>query len=131
MPRIVPILPPTSEDSVKDGLVQLLKVAKALNLNLDVNGFTHAWLSDYTRVFVATEGDTPVGMGILAYGTQYHAPEEISASILLVAGPARKELLEFMRDSALMLGAKFLLYEAEEGDTLGGELSRVTKLRIA
>lgn len=130
--RVVPVLPPKEEQDVKEGLVTLLKHAEAVGAALDVTGFAHAWLSDYTRVVVAISDDgvTTLGFGILVYGTQFHAPDEPTASALMAKGFARKEILAYMKDCAVMLGARTFIYEHEEGDDLGGEPSAVRQLKI-
>ena len=129
MPRILPILPPSSEDQVKTTLDKLHSAATALGLSLDLDGFVRAWLSDSTRVVVAYEGETAVGFGIMAFGRRYFDPN-MTASVLLAEGPARQEVLVFLLDMARVLGAQTLFYEAREGDTLGGDLADMRAVKV-
>lgn len=119
MPKIVPVLPPKDEAGVKAALERVLNVAKHLKLTLSPEGFVAAWLSDNTRVVIAHEGEEPVGFAIMAFGRRYF-DENFTASVLVAEGPARPQVLEFLRDMATMLGAERMFYEHEDGDTLEG-----------
>jgi hypothetical protein len=129
MPRIVPIIPPNNEAAAKVELDKIVAAAKALDIPLEMQGFVANWLSDNTRVFLATEGDTPVGFGVLVFGRRYY-DNDMSASVLIAEGLARKEMLEFMADSSKMLGATMMFYEAREGDTLGGSPRNMLALEL-
>lgn len=129
MPRIVPILPPSQEDKVKAALDTLHAAATALGLTLDLDGFVRSWLSDNTRVVVAYEGETPVGFAIMAFGRRYY-DANMTASVLLAEGPARPAVLEFLVDMARMLGVQTLFYEAQDGDTIGGEQADMRAVRV-
>lgn len=120
MPKITPVLPPKNEDGVKAALEKLLSAAKAVGVPLELDGFVRSWLSDGTRVVVAYEGDTPTGFGIMAFGRRFF-DEAFTASVIVAAGKDRAAMLEFMLDMARVLGATRLFYEAEDGDTIGGE----------
>jgi hypothetical protein len=129
MPKVVPVIAPKDEAGIKAGLVNLLKAANALKIDIEPQGFAMAWLSDSTRIILATEGDQPVGMGIMAYGRRYY-DSDVSASMLVAAGPARKDVLRFAFDMAKILGAHKFYYEAEPGDDLGGTQADMRMLEV-
>lgn len=129
MPRIVPIIPPSEEDKVKAALDKLHAAATALNISLDLDGFVRSWLSDSTRVVVAYEGETPVGFAIMSFGRRYF-DANMTASVLLAEGPARPALLEYLVEMARMLGAQTLFYEAQEGDTIGGDAADMRVVKV-
>ena len=122
-------MPPKSDEAVKQGVVKLLEAARDVGLNLEPQGFAMAWLSDHTRVVLASTDGKVTGLGILVFGRRYY-DEEISATVLVAAGEARAEVLKFMLDSAKVLGAVEFFYEEAPGDTIGGEATPLRRLRV-
>lgn len=130
MPKIFPVMPPKEETAVKAALDKVLAVVKHLKLSLNAEGLVHAWLSDNTRVVVAYEAEEPVGFAIMAFGRRYF-DDTFTASVLLVEGSARKEMLVFLRDMAQMLGAERMFYEHADGDTLEGEQADMRMVKLS
>lgn len=120
MPKIELVLPSKKKEDVREDIVKLLEAATAVGLTLEPQAFTMAWLSDHTRVFVATEDGKTTGFAIMAFGRRYYDAEQ-SASVLVAEGEARNDLLKFMFDAARVLGAKMFYYESTVDDVLGGE----------
>jgi hypothetical protein len=129
MTKITPIMPSKSEDTLKASLKKLLEAAAATGVALDPDGFARSWLSDNTRVVVAYDGDTPTGFGIMAFGRRYY-DGNMTASVLTAAGKDRPAVLEFLLDMCKVLGAEALFYEAEEGDTLGGNPTNMRMVEV-
>lgn len=120
---------PRTDEAIEEGAIKLLKAAEAVGMKVDPHGFATAWLSDNMRMAIATDGDKVVGLGGLAYGRRYY-DEEASATILFAKGPARAEMLQFLCDSARVLGASCVYYECEMGDTIGGNPRNVFRLDL-
>lgn len=127
MPRVVPILPSTKEDEVKAQVTKILEAAAACEFALDPQGFVSAWMADSARLVIAyDEGEKPVGLGFMVSGRRWF-DEALSASVLFSVGPASKDVLAFLLDTAKLLGATKLFYE---GDELGGEDAGLRVLEI-
>lgn len=126
MPKVVPFMPPQDMEKVKVDVVKLLEAAAAVGVALEPQAFVQSWLQDSTRVVVAYEGDTPTGFGIMATGRRYF-DDKNSASVLLIDGPDRRAVLEYMLDMAKVLGAQVLFYE---GDEIGGELAGMRVVQV-
>lgn len=129
MTTVTLFMPPKDNEATKQGVIRLLTIAQELEVPVESQGFAMAWLSDHTRMFIASEGDKATGLGILVFGRRYY-DADISATILVAKGPARQELLKFMADSAKVLGAVELFYETQSGDTLGGEPTPLRRVAI-
>jgi hypothetical protein len=129
MTSISLFMPPKDDEATKQGVLRLLNIAQELQIPVEPQGFAMAWLSDHTRMFIASEGDKTTGLGVLVFGRRYY-DADISATILIAKGPARQELLKFMSDSAKVLGASELFYETETGDSLGGEPTPLRRVMI-
>lgn len=127
--KIEVVLPGRTEEAVKTQLLRLLEAASAVSVTLDAESFARAWMSDNTRVFLATDEGKPVGFAIMAFGRRYYDPQP-SASVLVAEGPARNELLKFMVDTAKVLGSKIMYYEGKVDDELRGESLDMRYLEI-
>lgn len=114
------VMPGKTEESVKEGLLRLLQAASETGVPIEGESFARAWMSDNTRVFVATDEGKVKGFAIMAFGRRYYDPQP-SASILLAEGEARNELLSFMFDTARVLGSKIVYFEGKSDDTIKGE----------
>jgi hypothetical protein len=113
------VQPSREEAAVKEQALELLRAAAAVDLPLDPGGFVTAWLGDNVRVAVARDDGAPVGMGIMAFGRRWF-DDEFSASITVLAGPARGDVLKYLWDAARMLGATRLYWAHEPGDPFDG-----------
>jgi hypothetical protein len=125
-----PAIGSASQDVVNAAAMDMLKAAAALDVELDVQGFLQAWMTDGVRVFIARDGDEVRGFGLMVYGRRWH-DARITASVLVAKGPGREKLLEFMMDTAKVLGAEVMFFEAEAGEAPRGADAgvRVVKLR--
>lgn len=118
--KIELVMPGNTEESIKNGLLRLLQAASAVGVPLDGEAFARAWMSDNTRVFIATEEGKFQGFAIMAFGRRYYDAQP-SSSILVAEGPARNQLLSFMVDTSRVLGSKVMYFEAKVDDELEGE----------
>jgi hypothetical protein len=125
-----PAIGSASQDAVNVAAMDVLKVASACGVELDVQGFLQSWMTDGVRAFIAREGDEPKGFGLMVYGRRWHDPR-VTASVLLAKGAGREKLLEFMMDTAKVLGAEVMFFEAEAGEAPRGADAgvRMVKLR--
>lgn len=124
--RVTPILFSQDGEKNKANMLKLLEAAAACEVSLEPQGFAYSWASDSTRVVVATEGDKPVGFGIMSFGRRWF-DETPTASVLVAGGPARRDVLQFLLDMAGVLGAQKLFYE---GDELGGEIAELRVVTV-
>lgn len=129
MPKVAVFMPPKEEQQVGVGINRLLTLCQKIGLEIDPYGFSTAWLSDYTRIFIATEGTEDIGIGIMAYGRRYY-DKDMSASILLAMGIARPELLDFMIDTAKVLGCTVIYFERQQGDHIRGEPTPLQMIEV-
>ena len=51
---------PRTDEAIQEGAIKLLKAAEAVGLRVDPHGFATAWMSDNTRMAIATDGDAAV-----------------------------------------------------------------------
>lgn len=113
-------MPKTDDSARSEQFKMIMAAAAALKISLDIENFAYAWVGDTTRVALAHEGDTPVAFALMVHGRRYF-DVQASASVLLCEGPARVQMLEFLKESASVLGADVLYYQQREGDVLQGE----------
>lgn len=127
--KITPILLPKTKEEVEAATKKIFGAAKALKIEVDPDGFVRAWMADSTRVVLAMDGDIPVGLATMAFGRRYY-DQRFTASVIFAEGPARNEMLLYMKDMAAVLGAEVFIYETDGNDTLGGEDGMVRFVRI-
>ena len=127
--KITPILPSKNKEDIEAAVKKIFAAVKALGIEVDPDGFVRAWLSDSTRVVVAFDGDTPTGLATMAYGRRYH-DHRFTASVIFAHGPARNEMLLYMKDMAVVLGAEMFIYEVEGEDPLAGEDGMVRYVKV-
>jgi hypothetical protein len=120
MPAITPVLPSQDAERLKAQAEKLIKALQDTGAVVDFDGFARAWMSDSVRAVVAQEGDTYTGLAVMVQGRRWFDPVP-SATILVLAGPARAQLLPYLRDMAAMLGAQKLYWDAQPGDPFEGE----------
>jgi len=112
---------PKSDDNARsEQFKMIMSAAAALSITLDIENFTYAWVGDTTRVAIAHEGETPVAFALMVHGRRYF-DLQTSSSVLLCEGPARVQMLEFLKESSSVLGADVMYYQQREGDVLQGE----------
>lgn len=126
MPRVVPVLPSQDEKKLQDQFKTIMEAAAAVDLPLDMHGLAKTWLADTSRLVIAYEGDTPTGIGFMVTGRRWF-DDESSASVLFSQGTDSKAVLEYLRETAIIMGCVKFFYE---GDALGGELSDLRMLRL-
>ena len=120
MMRIRFEMPKTDDAARSEQFKMIVGAAAALEVPLDMENFAYAWVADTTRVAVAHEGDTPVAFALMVHGRRYFDVQS-SASVLLCEGPARVQMLAFLKESAAVLGAEVMYYQQRAGDVLQGE----------
>lgn len=119
MPAITPVLPHQDPEHLKARAEKLLQALKDTNTVVDFDGFARAWMSETVRAVVAQEGDTYTGFAVMVYGSRWFDPQP-SATILVLNGPARGPLLQYLKDMATMLGAQTLYWDAQPEDPFQG-----------
>lgn len=128
--RVAMLNPPKDDKEFATRCVELMKAAQALNIYLEPKGFALAFQQENMRVFTAhDDNNAVVGLAMMVSGTKFFS-QEVTSTVLFAGGPARAELLAHMRDTCRILRATHMIYEAEEGDTIGGELSNVRMLEV-
>jgi len=100
-------------------LIRLLKATHELKISVDGQGFAESWMSDHTRVFIATDSATgeTTGMGLFVFGRRWF-DADMTATVVFCMGPGRDGILQFMADTCKILGVNELFFEGDEGDTL-------------
>ena len=126
MPRVIPMLPSHDEKKLQEQFKIIMEAAAAVELPLDMHGLAKTWLADTSRLVIAYEGDTPTGIGFMVTGRRWF-DDESSASVLFSQGTDSKAVLEYLRETAIIMGCVKLYYE---GDEMGGELSDLRMLRL-
>lgn len=127
--KITPVLPPKNKEGIEAAVKNLFEALKALSITVDPDGFVRAWLSDSTRIVLATEDGKPVGVAAMAFGRRYY-DQRFTASVLFCTGPAWAQVLSHMKDMAVVLGAEMLIYEPAGDDPLGGKDAGVKFLEL-
>lgn len=128
--RIELMLPSNEEEKLKNGLLRILTAARDMNVQLDGEAFARAWMSDNTRVCLASDNGKDVGLGVMVFGRRYYDSDH-SATILVAEGDARNQLLEYFLDMARVLGSKIVYYESRADDTIKGEPTLQRYIEIA
>lgn len=127
--KIAPIMPPRDKAAIEAAVTRMFKLMQELSVKTDPDGFVRSWMGDNTRVVMAEEDGVPKGIATMVFGRRFY-DERFTASVLFAAGPARNEILHYMKDMAAVLGAEVFIYETEDGDTLVGEDGNVRFVRL-
>lgn len=107
------IQPPGDEAKFAEVGKELYAAAKALGMNIDVEGFLHAWVSGL-RVVIERDDDTKeiTGMVLLQGGLQWNQNRH-TASVMEIRGRNVDNLVEFTKQVASAMGAQSLFIEME------------------
>lgn len=106
------IQPPADESKLATAGQEIFLAAQKLGLNLDVEGFLHAWLTGL-RVLVERKDGEIVGLCLMALGKRWTS-QDFTASVLELRGDDHDGLLEFAKQIAAAMGADSLFHQTTE-----------------
>lgn len=119
-----------TQDGVRQQFEEVMQCFKDINLTVDTDGFAMTWASENTRVAVAKdEAGKCLGVAVMCFGRRWYDAES-TASVIMLEGAARRELMQFLRDSCKILGVSYIYLQKEPGDEYSGEEVVMLKMKV-
>jgi hypothetical protein len=121
------IQPPQDETKIPELGRWLYEGLKALDINLDIEGFVIAWTGGSTKMVVETDAENKIiSAALLTIGKKWTDSRE-SAMILDIRGD-RAKMIEYCTNLATAFNMGYMAYEAQEHEP--GVLSRVHRIDL-
>lgn len=124
--RIETVKLPKEEKAITEAFGRILKAVTATGVVVDPEGLGQAWMGDNTRLCIAYDGEQPKGFALMIYGRRWY-DVSMTASVIICEGDARPQLMEHLKQLALVLGAESFIFDHRDGDPFDGE---PTDLRV-
>lgn len=119
-----------TQDGVRQQFEEVMQCFKDINLTVDTDGFAMTWASENTRVAVAKdEAGKCLGVAVMCFGRRWYDAES-TASVIMLEGAVRRELMQFLRDSCKILGVSYIYLQKEPGDEYSGEEVVMLKMKV-
>lgn len=106
----VAIQPPADEARLAEVGKEIYEAANRMGLDMDIEGFIHAWLTGLRVLAERSAGGAITGLCLMALGKKW-TRQDYTASILELRGEDHDAMLEFAKQIASAMGATSLFHE--------------------
>ena len=112
------VAPPSTQEALTEVGKELIEAGRALGMDFDIEGFLLAWVNGMRVVVERTDGAI-TSMAFVQTGKQW-VRNKVTARVMEMRYPTmqkRDELLEFIKQIAIAVGAVSLYVDFEANDT--------------
>lgn len=107
------VQPPADQSRLAEAGKEVFVAAQRVGLNLDAEGFLHAWITGVRVLVERDQAGEIVTLCLMALGKRW-TNQDFTASILELRGNDHDGMLEFAKQIAAAMGASSMFHQTTE-----------------